>query len=85
MTRNMYTIREHGMGHVLFCVPPSFVVMHSFMCYYIEQKPIEQNNEELTVRMKHSGVYVFIVLQFLFFQDYAIKAGIDLELLFGGP
>ena len=25
MTRNMYTTREHKMGHV-FCVPPSFVL-----------------------------------------------------------
>ena len=23
----MYTTEEHGMGRVLFCVPPSFVLM----------------------------------------------------------
>ena len=40
----------------------------------------------MKMRMKHSGVYIFIVLVVIFPpRDYAIKAEIDLEFIFGGP
>ena len=58
--------------------------MHSFMCYYTEPNERKQRRaENETVR----GIYISQFL-FRFFQDYAIKAEIDLELLpfiFGGP
>ena len=75
---------------VLFCVLPSFVLTDNkciLSCAIIWSKqPIERKQriaENETVR----DIYI---LQFLFrfFQDYAIKAEIDLELLhfiFRGP
>ena len=38
MTRDMYTTREHGTGHV-FCVPPSFVLIDN-KCPFFHPSPI---------------------------------------------
>ena len=82
MTRNIYTTREHGIGHVSsFCVPP-FVLTDDkciFSCVIFPtgaNSPLNQSNKEL--RMKQWGIYFHS--SFPFFQDYAIKAETDLEL-----
>ena len=58
----MYTTREHGTGHV-FCVPPSFVLIHN---KYIRSKYYKEQIACWTKATKNwewnSGVYIFRVL-----------------------
>ena len=61
---------------VLFCVPPSFVLIDNkyiISCAIIRSKqPVERKQRRTE---NETGVYIFIVL-FHFFEDYAIKSEI---------
>ena len=78
----IYNKRTRDGTYVLFCVPPSSVLTDNkciFSCAFSTTEansPLNESNEELRMKL----VFIFSSF-FSFFEDYRIKAELDLELL----